>query len=131
MIQFGGWYEVPQISRLTDMDNLHTGWQRVRDNQGCAGADGVTIETFESSLPDNLSLLAREISSKTYRPLPLLRIFVDKGNGESWALSIPAVRDRVAQSAALNILEPIRALQLCLPQRTFVAEGRSESKGLL
>ena len=48
-----------------------------------------------------------KISRKTYRPLPLLRILVDKGNGESRALSVPTVRDRLAQPAALNVLEPV------------------------
>ncbi len=55
----------------------------------------------------NLSLLAEEISHKIYRPLPLLKILVEKGNGESRALSVPTVRDRVAQSATLNILGPV------------------------
>ncbi len=81
------------------MDNLLTGWQRVRDNHGCAGADGVSIEEFEHALKDNLALLAAEISRRTYCPLPLLKILVDKGkgDGESRVLSIPTVRDRVAQ----------------------------------
>lgn len=58
-------------------------------------------------LSDKLSLLAKEISRNTYRPLPLLKILVDKGNGESRTLSVPAVRDRVAQASALIFLEPL------------------------
>jgi retron-type reverse transcriptase len=39
--------------------------------------------------------------------LPLLKLLADKGNGESRGLSVPTVRDRVAQSAALNVLGPV------------------------
>ncbi len=42
-----------------------------------------------------------------YYPLPLLKILVDKGNGESRALLIPTVRDRVVQSTVLQHIEPV------------------------
>jgi group II intron reverse transcriptase/maturase len=48
-----------------------------------------------------------EIERDIYRPLPLLKILVDKGNGEARGLCIPAVRDRVAQAAALQVIEPV------------------------
>ena len=62
MIEFESWYEPASlIKRLTDADNLLAGWQRVRDNYGCAGSDGVFIEDFAHALQRNLSLLAEEI----------------------------------------------------------------------
>ena len=93
--------------KLTSDDNLNAAWQRVRDNHGSAGVDGLSIEKFESSLNMNLAQLATELSQGSYRPLPLLKITVAKKNGEGRGLSIPTVRDRVAQAAALNVLEPI------------------------
>ena len=109
LIEFESWYESPLVRKLVQANNLLAGWQRVRDNHGCAGADGVSIEVFEHALQPNLSLLVEEIPRRTYHPLPLLKILVDKGkgDGESRVLSVPTVRDRVAQSAALNILEPL------------------------
>jgi retron-type reverse transcriptase len=102
------------IKRLINAGNLIGGWQRVRDNNGCAGSDGISIRVFENVLQRNLSLLTEEISHQTYHPLPLLKILVDKGkgNGESRVLSIPTVRDRVAQASTLNILEPIFEAEL-------------------
>lgn len=100
------------LTSLVNRDNLLNAWERVRDNQGCAGVDGVTISRFQASLPRNLSILAQELTNGSYRPLPLLKILVDKGNGEARALSIPIVRDRVAQAAALNVLEPIIEAEL-------------------
>ncbi len=88
---------------------LSQAFQKVKANHGCAGVDGVTIKSFGNHLNENLHVLEYEISSRTYFPLPLLRILVDKGKGtgETRALSIPTVRDRVAQSAVLILIEPI------------------------
>jgi retron-type reverse transcriptase len=109
MNQFESWVQLQLLCRLIDAENLQLAWRRVRDNHGCAGVDGVSIDAFERELDVNLSLIAKEIVDQTYRPLPLLKIMVDKGkgDGESRMLSVPAVKDRVVQAAALNILEPV------------------------
>lgn len=95
------------LKALTDGANVKAAWQRVRDNHGCAGVDGLSIEGFEACLDKNLARLARELSQGTYRPLPLLKIIVAKKDGEGRGISIPTVRDRVAQASVLNIVEPI------------------------
>lgn len=89
--------------------SLTSAFQRVKDNHGCAGVDGITIEKFESDLNRNLSMLADEVKNKTYYPLPFLKFLVDKGkgDGESRALCVPAVRDRVLQAAVLEIIGPV------------------------
>jgi RNA-directed DNA polymerase len=87
--------------------NLKNAFQRVKENRGCAGVDGVSIGEFEQDLERNLAHLSNEIIRKTYFPLPLLKILVDKGNGEGRPLLIPTVRDRVAQSAVLQAIEPV------------------------
>lgn len=95
---------------LDDIFNFHSlssAFLQVKENHGCAGVDGVTIEEFETDLPKNLSMLQNELLHKTYSPLPLLKILVDKGNGESRSLSVPAVRDRVAQTVVLHFIEPV------------------------
>jgi len=87
--------------------SLFTAFQAVKENHGCAGTDGVTIEQFEGNLDINLKIMHNEITEQTYFPLPLLKILVDKGNGEARALCIPTVRDRVVQTAVLQLIEPI------------------------
>lgn len=99
------------FTAISDPQMLHAAWLRVRENEGCAGVDGVTIEDFESGLLYELPRLQRELADGSYRPLPLLRILVDKGNGETRALCVPAVRDRVAQAAVLQFIEPILEAQ--------------------
>ncbi len=88
-------------------DKLVVAFERVKVNDGCPGVDRVTIEEFEYDLTANLKRLHNELQNRTYRPLPLLRILVDKGNGEARALCIPAVCDRVAQVFVLDIVEPV------------------------
>jgi len=103
------------FERVLSPEVFEAGWARVRDNHGSAGVDGVTIGDFGDGLRFNLDLLRREIREARYRPLPLHRILVDKGNGEPRALSIPAVRDRVCQAAVLEVVGPIveRELETC------------------
>jgi len=95
------------IENIGNIKTLKDAFQRVKINRGCAGVDGITIEEFESDLDRNLDQLRQEILGKTYFPLPLLKILVDKGNGEARPLLIPTVNDRVAQSAVLQVTEPI------------------------
>jgi RNA-directed DNA polymerase len=92
---------------LADESTFSSAFLQVKENHGCAGVDGVTIEEFESDLQRNLSELCRDLAHGTYAPLPLLKILVDKGNGEARPLSIPTVRDRVAQTAVLQTTEPV------------------------
>jgi len=95
------------LDSITNHDALTAAFLQVKENQGCAGVDGVTIGEFEGELGKNLSELANELARQVYSPLPLLQIIVDKGNGEGRKLCIPTVRDRVAHTAVLNAIEPL------------------------
>jgi len=72
-----------------------------------AGVDGISIREFGSDLEFNLSVLADELAGGRYSPLPLLRFLVSKQDGSPRALVVPCVRDRVAQAAVMNVIEPI------------------------
>jgi group II intron reverse transcriptase/maturase len=80
-------------------------WLKVKSNGGAAGADGVTIEQFESRLADNLYLLWNRMSSGSYFPGPVRAVEIPKKGGVR-ILGIPNVVDRVAQTAAVLVLEP-------------------------
>jgi len=95
------------FDEVFSMGNLYQAWQRVKESHGGAGVDEVTLKAFEANLDANLLKLQSDMANHTYRPLPLLRLLVEKPNGEARPLSIPAVRDRVAQAAVLNTIEPI------------------------
>ena len=90
-------------------DILHHAYRLARAN---AGAPGVDEETFaqieERGLEAWLAGLREELVSKTYRPDPVRRVIIPKPNGEGErALGIPTIRDRVIQTTAKLVLEPI------------------------
>src|SRR3990167_11032673 len=95
------------FSQITRLSTLYRAWDRVEDNHGCAGVDGVTVEKYAGSLEENIGKLQKALLTGKYSPLPLLRFYVDKPDGGKRAISVPAVRDRVAQTAAALILEPL------------------------
>lgn len=99
--------KMENFGTITDPETLSIAFQRVKENQGMAGVDGVTIARFEEELEGNLAFLGEEIRRGIYAPLPLLKILVAKSDGEPRGLCIPAVRDRVAQAAVLNVIGPV------------------------
>ncbi|MBW1992449.1 MAG: RNA-directed DNA polymerase [Deltaproteobacteria bacterium] len=95
------------LASLITPANLHTAFRRVEASRGMAGVDMVTIGAYRRNLDLNMALLGEELRSGRYAPLPLLRLLVAKRDGSPRALAVPCVRDRVAQAAVLNLIEPI------------------------
>ena len=81
----------------------------VKRNRGAAGVDKVSIKMFEANLQENLGALMRDLKGRTFRPLPLRRVYIPKGPGTTKLrpLGIPVVRDRVAQEVVRRLLAPI------------------------
>ncbi|MGH8658354.1 MAG: reverse transcriptase domain-containing protein [Gammaproteobacteria bacterium] len=86
---------------------LRDAWQRVRDNKGCAGGDGETLEQFEVDLETNLAALRNEVLQGRYAPRPLLSVVVESAGKKPRRLAVPAVRDRVLQTAVALVLTPL------------------------
>jgi len=80
-----------------------------RSNAGAPGVDGVSFAQIEErGLEAWLAGLREELVLKTYRPDPVRRVMIPKPNGGGErALGIPTIRDRVIQTAAKLVLEPI------------------------
>ena len=89
-------------------DMLRHAYELARANQGAPGVDGESFEDIESEgLEEWLNGLRKDLHDKTYEPQPVRRKMIPKPGGGERALGIPTIRDRVAQTAAKLILEPI------------------------
>src|ERR1700754_4531423 len=89
-------------------DILRHAYGLARANAGAAGVDGVNFAAIEASgLEAWLAGLRMELVSKTYRPDPVRRVMIPKANGGERPLGIPTIRDRVIQTAAKIVIEPI------------------------
>jgi RNA-directed DNA polymerase len=89
-------------------DILRHAYELARANQGAPGVDGITFGQIEASGLENwLSRLGGELRAKTYRCQPVRRVMIPKPGGGERPLGIPTIRDRVVQTAAKLVLEPI------------------------
>ena len=82
-------------------------FRRVQRNRGAAGVDKVSLGRFEANLAANLQALMVALKQRTFQPLPVRRVYIDKGGGKLRPLGIPAVRDRVAQEVLRQLLSPL------------------------
>ena len=89
-------------------DILHHAYRLARVNAGSPGVDGVTFERIEAAgAQEWLAGLHEELVLRTYRPQPVRRVMLPKPGGGERPLGIPTIRDRVVQTAAKLVLEPI------------------------
>jgi RNA-directed DNA polymerase len=95
------------LRQVAAIPSLYQAWRKVRANRGAPGVDAVSLQAFEQNLQPNLSELARNLLNKTYEPLPARYVNVPKSNGKDRELAIPTVRDRIAQRAVLDHIEPL------------------------
>jgi RNA-directed DNA polymerase len=89
-------------------DILAHAYALARANKGAPGVDGQTFEQIESAgLEEWLTGIRQELRSKTYQPQPVRRVMIPKPGGGERPLGIPCIKDRVVQTAAKIVLEPI------------------------
>lgn len=105
-VKGGKWFSL--IDKVYRAANLAEAYKRVAANGGAAGVDHQTGQMYERQLEANQEKLAAQLQDGSYHPQPVRRVWIEKPGGkEKRPLGIPTVRDRVAQTALRNVLEPI------------------------
>lgn len=95
------------FATVIDSHNLLTAWERVEENAGAPGVDGISVDVFGATLEEELARLQTALRNHTYRPQPLLRVSIAKPQGGVRALAIPTVCDRVVQTAVAQVVTPM------------------------
>ena len=101
---------------IYDPATLLVAWERVKRNRGSktAGVDGQTRKRVEQMGVDGvLAELRQELKDGTYRPLPARERLIPKRSGKLRSLGISTLRDRIVQTAARLVLEPIFEADFC------------------
>jgi RNA-directed DNA polymerase len=94
--------------KICRQDILEHAYALARDNAGAPGVDGIDFAGIDvAGVEKWLAGLREELVSKTYRPQAVRRVMIPKPGGGERPLGIPTIRDRVAQTAAKLVLEPI------------------------
>ena len=90
-------------------DVMWEAWKRVKANRGSAGIDGVTIEHIVREYGEMQFVrdTQRQLMEDTYRPKPVRRKDIPKGDGKTRPLGIPVIQDRLVQMATKIVLEAI------------------------
>ena len=105
-VRGGKWHAL--FDKVESKLNLFVSARKVLGKKGAAGVDRQTTEDFAEQEIDEIRRLHRQLHERTYRPQPVRRVWIPKPGGKQQRpLGIPTVRDRVVQTAILNVIEPI------------------------
>ena len=136
--------ELKQESGLMDAvcerDNLKLAYQRVVENKGAAGVDGIGIIEFKDHLKQHWPTIKVKLLAGEYMPQAVRRVDIEKPQGGTRTLGIPTLTDRMIQQALHQVLSPIfeadfsessygfrpgrNAHQALKAAKQYVAEGR-------
>jgi len=115
-VKGGKWFSL--VDKAIRPTTLDAAWRKVARNKGAAGVDGQSIDRFTAHEERYLRELHDCLKDASYRPSPVKRVEIPKGDGRTRPLGIPTVKDRIVQTALKMAIEPI-----------FEAQFRSRSYG--
>jgi RNA-directed DNA polymerase len=105
-VRGGKWHTLHD--KVSSRSNLIMASESVLGNHGAAGVDHQTVEDFAGSQREEIDSLMDDLRTGKYQPHAVKRVWIPKpGSTDQRPLGIPTVRDRVVQTAVLNVLEPI------------------------
>ena len=95
------------LEKTLERENMNRAYQRVKQNGGAPGVDGMDVTTMAEYLKTNWATIKGQLLQGTYCPQPVKRVEIPKPGGGMRALGIPTVLDRLIQQALLQTMTPI------------------------
>jgi RNA-directed DNA polymerase len=86
------------MEEIVQSENLEQALQRVQDNRGSPGVDGMTVEQPGGYWAQHGTSVVDQLLKGTYQPIP-------KEGGGMRKLGIPTVLDRMIQQAVMQVLQ--------------------------
>jgi RNA-directed DNA polymerase len=104
-VRGGKWFSL--IDKVYRPQTLKAAWHKVKGNAGAAGVDGQSVKQFGWRAESYLAELEQALKAQEYQPEPIKRVEIPKAGGKKRPLGIPAVKDRIVQTALKLVIEPI------------------------
>lgn len=128
------------MEAVVERGNMRLAYQRVVENKGAAGVDGLRVDGLKDWLIRNWPTVRVALLAGDYLPQPVRGVEIAKPTGGTRLLGIPTVVDRLIQQALLQALQPIfephfsessygfrpkrSAHQAVQAAQAFIAQGR-------
>ncbi len=95
------------MEQVVERSNLWLAYQRVVQNQGAPGVDGLTVAEFKDWLKVHWPSVKQALLEGRYLPRPVRRVDIPKPSGGGFrTLGVPTVVDRLIQQALHQVLQP-------------------------
>lgn len=95
------------LEKILSDENLDKALKAIKAKKGAPGVDGMSVLEIDSYLLENKEIMKDKIRNRKYKPLPVRRVEIPKGDGTKRPLGIPAVKDRWMQQAIYQVLCPM------------------------
>ena len=94
------------MEEVCQRENLCKALQRVKQNRGSPGIDGMTVKKLGGYLSQHWPTLREQLLQGSYLPQPVKRVEIAKPDGSGMRkLGIPTVLDRFIQQSLLGVLQ--------------------------
>jgi len=93
------------MEEVCQRENLWKALQRVKQNQGSPGIDGMTVKKLGGYLSKHWPNIREQLLQGSYQPQPVKRVEIPKPGGGMRKLGIPTALDRFIQQSVLQVLQ--------------------------
>jgi RNA-directed DNA polymerase len=95
------------MEQVVERGNLQLAYQRVVENKGAPGVEGVSVPEFKDWLKMHWLSVKAALLEGRYLPRPVRGVDIPKPSGGVRTLGVPTLVDRLIQQALHQVLQPL------------------------